>query len=159
MTVHHLPMPCWVISPRLPREDTDPHYDTRGDALKAIREAWDEDHWKPVPLRAWWREVQWWVSRLRLDAPRPRRIPVRCWIVQDDGGCEQVLDEEDEGYIVHHASRQEAVKTAAEYGWTHSADGRFVYCPCEPREDSEPIPPTPAELEAAGQLRLPGVLP
>jgi len=162
MTIHQLPAPCWVISPRLPREDGDPHYDSRAKALAAIREAWDEEDrdWTPGDRpRVRWQEFLFRLSRLRRGAPRPRESGYRCWVVQDDGECEQVLDEHDEGYIIHHGSHQEAVQTAADYDWTHSADGRFVYCPCGPREDSEPIPPTPAEQEAAGQLVIPGVQP
>ena len=159
MTIHQLKASCWTISPRLPREDQDPHYDSRAEALTAIREAWDFDRdWAfDDRLRVRWREFRFRLSRLRPGVPRPRRHDDRCWVVQDDGGCEQVLDEEGEGCIIHHGSRQEAERTAAEWDWAYSADGRFIYCPCEPREDSEPIPSSPAELEAAGQLRLPGV--
>ena len=165
MTIHQLETPCWVIAPRLPREDHDPHYDTRAEALTAIREAWDEDREHRLGLvsaaleKAWWREVRFRLSRLRPGAPGPRRHDDRCWVVQDDGDCGQVIDEEDEGCIVHCDSRRAAEDLARSWGWAYSADGRSAYCPCCSPEDAGPIPPSPAELEAAGQLRLPGVLP
>ena len=87
-----------------------------------------------------------------------RQLEERCWVVESDGECGQVLDEEDEGWVIHHDSAKGAHETAAAWEWKYSADGRFVYCPCSPPpEDAEPIPPSPAELEAAGQMRLPGV--
>jgi hypothetical protein len=163
MTIHELKAPCWAVSPPLPRDDGDPHYDTRDEALAAIREAWDEDRERVRGLvataleRAWWREFRFRLSRWRPGAPRPRPLPACCWVVQDDGDCGQVIDEEDEGYAVHCASRRAAEDLARSYEWAYSADGRFVYCPCCAPEDSEPVPPSPAEQEAAGQLVLPGV--
>lgn len=165
MTIHQLKSPCWAIIPGLPREDGDPCYDTRAGALADIREVWDEDRRDAQGLvsaaleKAWWREFRWLLSRLRPGAPRPRQSATRCWVVQCDGECEMVLDEEDEGYTFHHGSAAEAGKTVASYDWAYSTDGRFVFCEeCAPA-DSVPPPPSPAELEAAGQLRLPGVLP
>ena len=75
--------------------------------------------------------------------------------VQCDGECETVLDEEDEGYIFHHDSRAEAEQTAAGYHWASDGDGR-VFCEEDAPAGAVPVP-SPAELEAAGQLRLPGV--
>ena len=161
MTIHQLPDRCWAVTPRLPREDGDPHYDTRAEALTAIREAWDFDRdWAfDDQLRVRWREFRFRLSRLRPGAPRPRQHDDRCWVVQDDGDCGQVIDEEDEGYIVHCDSRRAAEDLARSWEWAYSADGRSVYCPCCSPEDAEPVPPSPAELEAAGQMRLPGVAP
>ena len=160
MTIHQLPAPCWVITPRLPREDSDPHYDTRAKALTAIREAWDLDRdWAfPGRIRAKLREFRFRLSRLRPGAPRPRQSDTRCWAVQCDGDCGYVIDEEDEGYTVHHKSRTEAEETIADYEWVYSADGCLVFCADDAPEDAEPPPPSPAEQEAAGQLVIPGVL-
>jgi len=84
-----------------------------------------------------------------LDAP--------CWVVRCDGECEMVLDTEDEGYIFHHDSRADAERTAAGYHWASGDDGR-VFCEEDAPADAVAVP-SPAELEAAGQLVLPGVLP
>jgi hypothetical protein len=161
MTIHQLPAPCWVITPRLPRDDDDPHYDTRAVALAAIRESWDEDRdWCfDDRLRVRWREFLYRLSRLRPAAPRPRQSPARCWAVQCDGECGYVLDDEDEGHTFHHDTAAEARKTVASYEWVYSPDGRFVFCEDDAPEDGQPPPPAPAELEAAGQLVIPGVLP
>jgi len=164
VTIHQLPAPCWVITPRPPREDHDPHYDSRAEALTAIREAWDEDReWTRGLVataleREWWREARFRLSRLRPGAPRPREIGTRCWAVQCDGDCGYVIDEEDEGYTVHHKSRTEAEETIADYEWVYSADGCLVFCADDAPEDAEPPPPSPAEQEAAGQLVIPGML-
>lgn len=160
MTVHQLPAPCWVITPRLPRDDGDPHYDDRAKALAVIHQAWDEDDWTPD---AWWTKrlpgFRFRLSRLRPGAPRPRQSGTRCWAVQCDGECGYVIDEEDEGYTVHHSSLTEAHETVvAEYEWAYSADGRLVFCADDAPDDAEPPPPSPAEQEAAGQLVIPGVL-
>ena len=138
MTIRQLKTPCWVLEPAVPYDDErSPHYEDQAECLKVVADALEE---RSIDV-----------------APEARKLDGRCWVVQSDGECEQVLDEEDEGWVFHHDSREDAERTAASWGWTYSADGRSVYCPCEPREDSEPIPPSPAELEAAGQLRLPGV--
>jgi len=160
MTIHQLPAPCWVIRPQLPRDD-DNHYDTRADALKAIRRDWDEDRdWtSDDQLRARWREFLYRLSRLRLDSPRPRRHDYRCWVVQCDGDCELVLDTEGEDYVYHHGSAAEARKTVASYEWVYSPDGRMVFCHEDAPEDGEEPPLSPAEQEAAGQLVIPGAVP
>jgi hypothetical protein len=162
MTVHQLRGPCWTVTPRLSDEDGDPCYDARADALADIRDAWDTDREHARGLvataleRAWWREFCWRLSRLRPCAPKPRQAG-RCWVAQCDGECEMVLDEEDECCVFHHGSAAEAAKTVASYGWVYSADGRFVFCEEDAPEDAAPPSPTPAELEAAGQMRLPGL--
>jgi hypothetical protein len=165
MSIHQLANPCWTVAPRLPREDGDPCYDTRAEALGEIREAWDEDRAGALGLvataleRPWWREVCWQLSRLRPGAPRPRQMPAGCWVVQCDGECEYVLDDEDEGCTFHHGSAAEARKTVASYEWVYSADGRFVFCEeCAPADAALP-PLSPDEQEAAGQLVIPGVIP
>jgi len=79
-------------------------------------------------------------------------------VVQCDGECEYVIDEEDEGYTVHHKSRTEAEETVADYEWAYSADGRLVFCGDDAPEDGQEPPLSPAEQEAAGQLVIPGVV-
>ena len=156
MTVYKLPACCWVITPKLPLDAQDPHYDTRTGALAAIREAWDEDRdWSdPGRIGAWWREVRFLVYRLRRDAPKPRQLKAVCWLIQCDG-CEEPIDEQDEGYIAHCTSRLDAEETMAAYEWSYRGD--LAFCPADAPGDSVPVPPSPAEQEAAGQLRFPGV--
>jgi hypothetical protein len=160
MTVHQLPAPCWVITPRLPRDDGDPHYDDRAKALAVIHQAWDEDDWTPD---AWWTKrlpgFRFRLSRLRLGVPRPRLLGTRCWAVQCDGECGTVIDEDDEGYVIHHKLPADAAETVAACEWVYSADGRLVFCADDAPEDGQEPPLTPAEQEAAGQLVIPGVLP
>jgi hypothetical protein len=165
MTIHQLADPCWTIVPKLPVEDGGPCYGTRAGALAAIREAWDEDRERVRGLAAtvleegWRREFRWLLSRLRPGAPRPRQMPARCWVVQCDGECEMVLDEEDECCVYHHRSAAEAASTVASCEWVYSADGRLVFCEEDAPEDAAPPPLSPAEQEAAGQLVIPGVIP
>ena len=89
---------------------------------------------------------------------KPVQLGCRCWVVQCDGECEQVIDQEGECWIIHHDSRHGAEDTVASWRWMYSADGCSVFCPDDRTEDAVPSLPTPRELEAAGQLRLPGVL-
>ena len=159
MTIHQLEVPCWVIRPRPYLED-DNHYDTRAKALAAIWRDWDEDRdWThDDQLRVRWRAFLYRLSRLRLDAPHPRQKPGRCWVVQCDGECGAVIDEDDEGYVVHHGTRAEAEETVSQWEWVYSADGRLVFCGDDAPEDGQEPPLSPAEQEAAGQLVIPGVI-
>jgi hypothetical protein len=165
MTVYSLPRPCWTVVPEPPRgcNGSDPHHGTRAEALAAIREAWDEDREHVRGLvsaaleKAWWREFRFRLSRLRPGAPRPRQTPARCWLIRCDG-CEEHIDEQDEGYIAHCDSRRDAEETMAACEWAYRGD--LVFCPEDAPEGSEIPPPSPAEQEAAGQLSLlaqPGV--
>ena len=137
MTIHQLPDRCWELQP--PTDDERrPHFDTEAEALDALKEDREGDagaypDTKPV----------------QMESP--------CWVVQCDGQCETVIDEEDECYAFHHESRAEAEETVAAWRWRVAAD--LVYCGEDAPDDSEPSPPTARELEAAGQLALPGVAP
>ena len=139
MTIRQLKEPCWVLDPELPGDDEGrhAHYDGRADALRAVKESkeYGYDDLKSAP----------------------RQLEGRCWVVQCDGECEQVIDQEDEGWTIHHSSPQGAEGTVVSWRWVYSPDGRLVFCPeCAP-EDYQVPQLTPAELEAAGQMRLPGV--
>jgi hypothetical protein len=136
MTIHQLPDRCWATDPASLDGDDErqPHYDSEADALREIKDAREENPELTAAAR-------------QLDAP--------CWVVQCDGECEVVLDTEDEGYVYHHETRAEAEQTVSSYDWAFSSDGR-VFCEEDAPADAVALP-TPAELEAAGQLRLPGV--
>lgn len=137
MTIHQLKEPCWELQP--PTDDERrPHFTTEAAALEALKEDRENDD-QPYA------------------STRPVLLGAPCWLVRCDGDCEQVIDEEDEGYVIHHESRVAAEGTVASWRWAYSADGRSVFCPDDRPADATPAPATPAELEAAGQQRLPGV--
>ena len=137
MTIHQLKDPCWELHPPLPGYDRECHYDTKAEARKALREALDED----IGVN---------------PATRPRQLPGRCWVIQCDGECEQHIDEEDECYISHCETPALAGEVVAAWRWKTTGD--LVFCETDAPETAELPPLSPAELEAAGQLRLPGVL-
>ena len=137
MTIHQLSHRCWELHP--PTDDErSPHYGTEAKALEALKEDRENDDQPYAETKP-----------VQLDAP--------CWAVQCDGECETVLDEEDEGYIFHHDSRADAERTAVGYHFAFGSDGR-VFCEEDAPADAVALP-SPAELESAGQLVLPGVLP
>ncbi len=137
MSIHQLSHRCWELRP--PTDDErSPHYDSEAAVLEALKE-----------------------DRENGDQPyaetKPAQLAGPCWVVQCDGECETVLDTEDEGCVFHHDSRADAEQTAAGYHWAFDGDGR-VFCEEDAPADAVAAP-SPAELEAAGQLILPGVLP
>jgi hypothetical protein len=91
-----------------------------------------------------------WESRDYL----PGQLPVPCLEVTCDGRCGQVLaGDGDVAYCF--ASVAEARRAAARHGWL-AGDGR-AWCADDLPPGADPRPPASgAELEAAGQLRLPG---
>jgi len=137
MTIHQLKERCWELQP--PTDDErSPHYDTEAAALESLREDRENDE-QPYA------------------ETKPVRLASPCWLVQCDGECEMVLDTEDEGYTFHHDSYAGAGRTAAGYHMAFGSDGR-VFCEEDAPGDAAALP-SPAELEAAGQLVLPGVQP
>jgi hypothetical protein len=98
----------------------------------------------------------------RKDNPETKattaHLDSRCWVVECDGECEQVLDEEGEGVVYHHESFEEAAKTAAGHGF-RLGPGPAAWCEEDAPENAEVPPPSPAEQERAGQWRLPGIVP
>ena len=136
MTIRQLKNPCWVLRPSLD-DERNPHYETKAEALGALSEARDDGE-----------------PAIKSDAVQ---LAERCWVAQCSGECEQVIDEEDECWVIHCDTCKAAEDLARSWNWVYSPDGRSVFCTgCAP-ENAEPVPPSPAELEAAGQLRLPGV--
>lgn len=134
MTVHQIAEPCWEL--RDPADDRTPHF---GNAVSALAR----------------------LAELKKDDPGTRAtitgLDYRCWLVQCDGECGEHVDEADEGFISHCESRQVAEEIMAAYRWSYRGD--LVFCETDAPEGSEIPPPSPAELEAAGQLVIPGVLP
>ncbi len=134
--IHQLKSPCWELQD--PAGDRTPHYDDEASAGAEL-------------------------ASLRKDTPdtgaKIRQLGEPCWLIRCDGECEQLIDEEDEGYIVHCGSRQAAEELARAWKWAYSGDGRLIFCEADAPADGEVPQPSPAEQEAAGQLVIPGVLP
>lgn len=121
---------CWIID-RLPGA-AEPHFKTKAAAVADLRllRKHDEDRAADAVAR-------------QLDAP--------CWTIRCDGECGYVLDEDEDG-LVHFLSADEALRTVRDWEW-RLIDHEHVLCP-----DDALAPPSPAQQEAAGQLRFPGVL-
>ena len=120
-----------------------PHYDTEAEAMRGTGEE-DRENDGCSPTAD--------------DEARSSLTP-RCWVVQCDGECEMVIDTEDEGCDHPPRLARDAEETAdgvrlARLEVTGACSARRTR-----REARYRPPPSPAELEAAGQLRLPGVLP
>jgi hypothetical protein len=137
VTVYQRSARCWVIDPPPTGEDYAPHRDGRAEVMAAIKQGRRDDR------------------GVAADA-KPKQCNAPCWLIQCDG-CEEHIDEQGECYIAHCESRQAAEELMASYQWAFGGD--LAYCPDDQPEDAEVPPPSPAQLEAAGQLRLPGVLP
>jgi len=138
MSVHQLDDCCWELVN--PGEDDDKqHFEDAAGANSAV-------------MRSRKRNPKSTASVRLLESP--------CWLVQCDGECEQVIDEEDEGITRHHESQAEAESTASAWEWVLApalVGGPLAYCPEDRPEDTEAPLPSAEELEAAGQMRLPGV--
>lgn len=136
MTIHQLKSPCWELQD--PAGDRTPHYDDEASAAAEL-------------------------ASLRKDTPdtgaKVRQLAAPCWLIRCDGECDQLIDEEDECYIVHCESRQAAGELARAWKWAYSGDGRLIFCKADAPADGEVPQLSPAEQEAAGQLVIPGVLP
>jgi len=151
VTIHQLKTPCFLLDPS-PYSDDDygiPHYATEPEAAKALADLREERAPDPEDL-----------AKLKDTRVKPEDGP--CWVAEcDASGCEETYNDDEAG-----ASHFETAAVLEEWirsdGWT--TDGPdLAFCWTHSPEGSAPEgsapPPTPAELEAAGQLVLPGVLP
>ncbi len=118
---------CWIID-RLPG-DTEPHFKTEDAATRRLGEIRDDD-------------------RVADAIVRQRDVP--CWTIRCDGECGYVIDEDEDG-LIHFADADDALRTVRDWEWM-LVDHEHVLCP-----EDVLAPPTPAQQEAAGQMRLPGV--
>jgi len=145
MTIHQLPEPCWVLKPRpYENDEGDPHYKTWHDAGEALRELRDERGPDPADLAS-------------LEPVKPVREAGACWVAECYGHCEEPFGTEDFP-VLHASSRAELLDAMRAYDWvtvTGEITGdELAYCDMDRPEAAEPVPPSPAELEAAGQMRL-----
>jgi hypothetical protein len=133
MPISQLAAPCWVTDPDLPANGEERHYDGKADAKRAIREARKNGHAVPATT-----------IRL-LESP--------CWVIRCDGECDALIDEYDEGYIVHSETRAAAELLMRNCGWAYLGDTDVVCCEPDRPEDAEP----PLSLRPQVRLRLPGI--
>lgn len=151
MTIYQLKKPCFLLDwgPH-PDDEGHAHYDTHAEAqavLAGERGDGDGDEGELVQL-----------------APaRIRELPYLCWVAECDapdgpeGTCGDTLGDDDEGpACIHFASADELFEWMPGEGWTRlGADGALCWTCCP--EGAASPEPSPVELEAAGQLRFPGV--
>lgn len=161
MTIHQLKGRCWLLDPS-PYADDDygiPHYATRAEADEALTELHAERKGDPESLAL-------------LEGVQPKREDDPCWVADCDAfECEERYEDDEYGGT-HFGSASELEEWMKPDGWTYRggdvdefwpASGAWdrlhadqVYCSAHSPE-GVPLPPSPAELESAGQLRLPGV--
>jgi hypothetical protein len=146
MTIRQLEKPCFLLDPS-PYGDDDygiPHYAAQAEAVKALADLYDEYKGDPE-------------GTARLKGVRVAGEDGPCWVAECDApGCDEGYNDDEAG-----ASHFETAAVLEEWirpdGWTTTGPD-LAYCwTCSP-EGVAP-PPSPAELEAAGQLVIPGVLP
>ncbi len=136
MTIHQLTRRCWVLDDPA-CDGGQPHFDDPAGAQDALAERKEEN----PDTQAQAREE---------DAP--------CWVAVCDGPeCGELYTDDDEG-ICHFASAEGLQAWMGPDGWTVRAPDE-AFCPACKQQDAIPPPPSPAEQEKAGQLRLPGVIP
>lgn len=146
MTLHQLRRPCFTLDPS-PYGDDDygvPHYATHPEALQALADLREERKGDPEDLA-------------RLKDVQVKQGDGPCWVaVCDSPGCGEEYESDEDGgnHFETAAILEEWIKSD---GWTTDAPD-LAFCWTDSPEGSAP-PPTPAELEAAGQLVLPGVIP
>ena len=152
MTIHQLKAPCWTLVPP-PDDERDPHYGTWHEADEALRELREELGPDPLDLTA-------------LESVRAKRLDTPCWVAECDapdgpeGTCGETLGDDDEGpSCIHFETAEELSGWMPAECWTHFGPDGALCCAHSPHEAAGPLPSAPAELEAAGQLRLPGVTP
>lgn len=98
--ITQLPERCWVLRPETVLGDYDKHFPSA---------ARTQLHAKELGLTG-----------------TSEQLPEPCWTVRCDGGCETLIDEEGECYIVHSGSHAEAERLAKDYEWTITVDGLVI---------------------------------
>jgi hypothetical protein len=151
MTIRQMPKPCFTLDPS-PWDDDHgtPHYPTWAEADEALRERRAELGPDPSDLAS-------------IETTRVTRLGSPCWVAECDapdgpeGTCGDTLGDEEEGpSCIHFETVEELSGWMPGEGWVRVfADNAL--CGDHSPDNPAPPPPFPAELEAAGQLRLPGV--
>ena len=137
MTIHQLKEPCWELDPN-PYGDDEAgiqHFPSRGEA--------DDELGR---LRT---------ERRAADRTRAKQASAACWVAVCDDCGKQFIDDDAGGS--HFGTVDGDLEDYLKWdGWTRTAPDGCRCWDCSP-EDVAPLPLSPAELEAAGQMRLPGV--
>ena len=154
MTIRQLKSPCFTLDPS-PWDDDHgtPHYATWAEADEELRERREELGPDPLDLAA-------------IETTRVKQLGSPCWVAECDapygmeGTCPETLGDEDEGpSCIHFETVEELFDWMLYEGWVRvGPDGAL--CGNDAELGGWPVLPprvSPAELEAAGQLRLPGV--
>ena len=137
MTIHRLKDRCWVLGPNPYGDDEAsilhfPSADEAGAELAILQ-----------------------TERRADDRTRVKQDGAICWVAECDG-CGKLFIDDDAGGS-HFGSVEGDLEDYLKWdGWTRTVPDGCRCWECSP-EDVEPIPPSPAELEAAGRMRLPGV--
>jgi hypothetical protein len=149
MTIRQLPEPCWVLRPDPWQDGSNPHYATRAEALEILAFL--------LKLREGDPE-----EAARLEGAQACQEDGRCWVAECDapdgpeGTCGETLGDDEEGpSCVCFETLEELLAWLPGEGWTRSGPDGALCAGDSP--DEAPAPPAAAELEAAGQMRLPGV--
>jgi hypothetical protein len=137
MTIHQLKDRCWVL---------DPNPYGGGEAGILHFPNADEAGAELVILQT---------ERRADDRTRVKRDGAVCWVADCDGCGKRFTDDEAGGS--HFGTVEGDLEDYLRWdGWTRTAPDGCRCWACSP-EDAALPEPTPAELEAAGQMRLPGV--
>ena len=145
MTIHQLPKPCFDLDPS-PYDDEygDPHYKTWAEGSEALAQLREERGPSPEDLA-------------ELEPVKVKALAGPCWVAEcDSPGCDEQYSDDDYGGN-HFVTPEELIQRITQDGWTTGEFDWLVFCRADSPEDAPLPPPSPAELEAAGQLRLPGV--
>lgn len=134
VSIHQLAYRCWELSDPADDERA-PHFEDQADAGIALAELRLADLGTTASVRL-------------LDAP--------CWVADCDApGCEERY-EDDEAGATHFPDAKTLQEWLPGDGWT-AVEPDKAFCWSDSPQDAELPPPTPAQQEVAGQLRLPGV--
>jgi hypothetical protein len=152
MTIHHLRKPCFILDPSPRDEDAGtPHYSTWAEADEDLRERREELGPDPKDLAS-------------IEKTRVKQLGSPCWVAECDaphgmeGTCGNTLGDEEEGpSCIHFETVEELFDWMPGEGWIRVFEDNAL-CWVHSPDNPAPPPPSPAELEAAGQLVLPGVL-
>lgn len=143
MTVRQLKSPCFELTPNpWPGDGLNPHYATWHEADEALRELRAERGPDPRDLAG-------------LEKVQAKANPAGCWAGECDGCLDLFTDEETDAN--HYGTRAELDASLPLGGWAYQDDtSDKVFCAaCKPAGAVAALPPpSPAELEAAGQMRL-----
>jgi len=149
MTIRQLPEPCWTLRPHPWQDDTgDPHCATRAEALDCLAFFLEFREGDPEEVA-------------RLEGIQARQGDGQCWVAECDapdgpeGTCGETLGDDEEGpSCIHFGTLEELLGWLPGEGWTRSGPDGALCAGDSPDVADAAAVAAPAELEAAGQMRL-----